>query len=576
MSAPRRQPLLHARPETELQQHDVSSAPPRTELIAERARDRLITWGLAIGTISVTLVIVLGLLHILLEDASQRTWFLFGMAYYIGHAWTAAWEKLMWHLARRQYVRVVVKRITQRSLYEAITSRLEAEAEQNPECFSSRDCEAYYTYDKEDDARKVVFSFWGVHKHRVSLRIRCGPTTTGSRDSQAESPRRSSATLSLTVEYETGENIICGRDSRVEPDASIVLWLQTRPECVQEHKQILASWCDECLADSLMSPPQRIVIMNLVETSSEWAPTWEEGSSREVKSSKQVGPQYYLERPECKKILQDAELWSHRSLRLYLVTGPPGVGKTEFTVWLAGRLGLPIYRLSLTTPRLTDALLAQLLSQNSLKHEQVLLQIDEFQEVLRRWNCESDSIQITPGGLNEVLQGTATLTRGVIVLTGLSNVDNAENKEAHPALYSRFHLTAELGHLDEEDIKDIFKNFLAEFVTGNSNDDWDIWQKRFVASYLGQPPRPAVSIRMLHQFLMAQITNAADAELGTRSHAAGAPLSRRSAADSHTCSSKTFHISEIRKHDFLSLICQNCTTHSRRDSPERVVKTSGD
>ena len=94
MSAPRRQPLLYARPETELQQHDVSSAPPRTELIAERARDRLITWGLAIGTISVTLVIVLGLLHILLEDASQRTWFLFGMAYYIGHAWTAAWEKL--------------------------------------------------------------------------------------------------------------------------------------------------------------------------------------------------------------------------------------------------------------------------------------------------------------------------------------------------------------------------------------------------------------------------------------------------------------------------------------------------
>ena len=148
MSAPRRQPLLHARPETELQQRDVSSAPPRTELIAERARDRLITWGLAIGTISVTLVLVLGLLHILLEDASQRTWFLFGMAYYIGHAWTAAWEKLMWHLARRQYVRVVVKRITQRSLYEAITSRLEAEAEQNPECFSSRDFEAYYTYDK--------------------------------------------------------------------------------------------------------------------------------------------------------------------------------------------------------------------------------------------------------------------------------------------------------------------------------------------------------------------------------------------------------------------------------------------
>ena len=157
----------------------------------------------------------------------------------------------------------------------------------------------------------------------------------------------------------------------------------------------------------------------------------------------------------------------------------------------------------------------------------------------------------------------------------LSDVDSAENKEAHPALYSRFHLTAELGHLDEEDIKDIFKHFLAEFVTGNSKDDWDIWQKRFVASYLGQPPRPAVSIRMLHQFLMAQITNARVAKLGTLSHEAGAPQSRRSAAGSPTHSRKAFRISQTRKDDFLSLICQNCTTHSRTGTPERVVKASG-
>ena len=86
---------------------------------------------------------------------------------------------------------------------------------------------------------------------------------------------------------------MCGRDSRGEPDASIVLWLQRSPECVRERKQILATWCDECLAEALMSPPQRVEIWNLVESSSDWVPTWELGSTREVKTSKQVGPHYY-------------------------------------------------------------------------------------------------------------------------------------------------------------------------------------------------------------------------------------------------------------------------------------------
>ena len=149
------------------------------------------------------------------------------------------------------------------------------------------------------------------------------------------------------------------------------------------------------------------------------------------------------------------------------------------------------------------------------------------------------------------------------------------NEEAHSALYSRFHLRAHLKHVDEEGIKAIFRHILAEFVSGNSEEDWCIWQERFVASDLGQPPGAGVSIRMLQQFLMAQITNARVAKLGTLSHEAGAPQGRRSNAGSPAHSEKTFRISQTRKADFLSLICRNCTTHSKTETSEGVVEASG-
>ena len=254
-------------------------------------------------------------------------------------------------------------------------------------------------------------------------------------------------------------------------------------------------------------------------------------------------------RQDCEEIRADADIWSKRSLRLYMVTGPPGVGKSEFTVWLAGRLGLPIYRLSLTTRLLTDARLSQLLSQNSMKHQRVLVQMDELQEVLRRWQSAPESIEITPGGFNEVLQGSATLTRGVIVLTGLVDVVSEQNTCAHPALYRRFHLKVRLTYLSCEHIETFFRHFFEEFVTGNSDEEWHAWQKCFLSSIASQAPEQDVSIDMLVQFLMAQITKACVEKLGSF-------LSQTASASGHAGSGKTFRIDEGRKAEFLSLICQ--------------------
>ena len=71
----------------------------------------------------------------------------------------------------------------------------------------------------------------------------------------------------------------------------------------------------------------------------------------------------------------DASTWSGKELRIYLVMGPPGTGKTELTIWLAGWLRVPLYRLSLNDARLSDQTFAQLVSPQSLRHDNAVIQI---------------------------------------------------------------------------------------------------------------------------------------------------------------------------------------------------------
>ena len=90
--------------------------------------------------------------------------------------------------------------------------------------------------------------------------------------------------------------------------------------------------------------------------------------------------------------------------------GPPGVGKSEFTIWLAGQMKLPVYRLCLSNPRLTDDRLAQLLSQSAITYNSVLIQVDEFQQMVTRWvrsaSSEANNFEtsgVTAGGLLRML-----------------------------------------------------------------------------------------------------------------------------------------------------------------------------
>ena len=80
--------------------------------------------------------------------------------------------------------------------------------------------------------------------------------------------------------------MICGRDSHVERDRSIVLWLSTSKASVSEDKLFLGTWCENCLDMVLEPPADRVEIYGLQESSVDWVPEWQLQHSKKLKSSR--------------------------------------------------------------------------------------------------------------------------------------------------------------------------------------------------------------------------------------------------------------------------------------------------
>lgn len=218
-------------------------------------------------------------------------------------------------------------------------------------------------------------------------------------------------------------------------------------------------------------------------------------------------------------ILADACTWSGKELRIYLIVGPPGTGKTELTIWLAGYLRVPLYRLSLNDPRLSDQIFAQLVSPTSLRHDNAVIQIDEFQETLHRWKGDGyDSKGVSVGGFCEVLQGSNSLARGFIVLSGTQELEAMMRDPAYAAVFRRIAITTTLDWLSPEDLQVFFARFLLEFVPGCPAHELEARAKQFV-----QPDSPwsgerghRISIDMAKQFLMLQISSFRASEMSDR------------------------------------------------------------
>jgi len=213
---------------------------------------------------------------------------------------------------------------------------------------------------------------------------------------------------------------------------------------------------------------------------------------------------------------------------------------------------------------MTDDRLAQLLSQSAIVHTSVLVQVDEFQETAQRWVKSNASVVnqtgVTSGGFCECLQGSTSMGRGVVVLTGTSDAAKDDIKCLLPAVFRRIHREAALGWMSKEDICRYFQHFLTRFVPNCTVATWAQWEQVFASE--GSPwagTRP-ISVDMLKQFLMHSITEASCLGLGNFH-----PSDHRGSGE--------FQVQVERQSDFFSLICDKVKAEAFLQSYAPVANT---
>ena len=271
-------------------------------------------------------------------------------------------------------------------------------------------------------------------------------------------------------------------------------------------KRILSQWLHDCLT-AYQAPADDVVeVIALDQSSKDCVPEFKVRCVRPMKRTEGMGHEFFLERSCSVELLTDACTWFGQTLRCYLITGPPGTGKTELTIWLAGYLKLPLYRLSLNDSRLTDQLFAQLVSPTGMSHDNVVLQIDEFQETLQRWGSGRDNKGVSMGGFCEVLQGSNSLTRGFIILSGTEQLSRTMRHPTFAAVFRRVAVDIMLSSLSTEDLHRFFCHFIGEFVPSCPPEMLKNWAERFTSdvSLWGSS---TVTIDMVKQFLMKRISS---------------------------------------------------------------------
>ena len=103
--------------------------------------------------------------------------------------------------------------------------------------------------------------------------------------------------------------------------------------------------------------------------------------------------------------------------------------------------------------------------------------------------------------------------RGIVVLSGTGEIIDERVKCQLSAVFRRIHREAHLSWMSKPDICRFFRQFLTRFVPACADAEWAHWEQAFMVDD-GPWSSRDITIDMLKQFLMHQITEASCSRLG--------------------------------------------------------------
>jgi chaperone BCS1 len=167
--------------------------------------------------------------------------------------------------------------------------------------------------------------------------------------------------------------------------------------------------------------------------------------------------------------------------RGYLFFGPPGTGKTSVAFALAGELRLKLCALSLTNPKLTDNVMANLLQRTPPRS---LILIEDIDAFFKARDKQDTRIQISFSGLLNAIDGVGAQEGRVVVLT----TNHREQLDAALIRPGRIDLQIELGNATAAQLQGLLLRFYPDAA---------LRIERLVADYPARLLSPAQIQRIL-------------------------------------------------------------------------------